>query len=42
MHSFQTNRVYDPDEYNFFKQRRDKGVREAAHEKHDLFKALDK
>jgi enoyl-CoA hydratase len=42
MHSFQTNRVYDPDEYNFFKQRRDKGVRDAAHEKHDLFKALDK
>jgi len=42
MHSFQTNRVYDPDEYNFFKQRRNKGVREAAHEKHDLFKALDK
>jgi enoyl-CoA hydratase len=42
MHSFQTNRVYDPDEYNFFKQRRDKGVREAAHEKHDYFKALDK
>jgi enoyl-CoA hydratase len=42
MHSFQTNRVYDPDEYNFFKQRRDKGVRQAAHEKHDYFKALDK
>lgn len=42
MHSFQTNKVYDPDEYNFFKQRRDKGVRKAAHEKHDLFKALDK
>jgi enoyl-CoA hydratase len=42
MHSFQTNRVYDPDEYNFFKQRRDKGVREAAHEKHDLYKALNK
>jgi enoyl-CoA hydratase len=42
MHSFQTNRVYDPGEYNFFKQRRDKGVRDAAHDKHDLFKALDK
>jgi enoyl-CoA hydratase len=42
MHSFQTNKVYDQDEYNFFKQRRDKGVREAAHEKHHLFKALDK
>lgn len=42
MHSFQTNRVYDPGEYNFFKERRDKGVRTAAHEKHELFKALDK
>lgn len=42
MHSFQTNRVYDPDEFNFFKQRRDKGVRQAAHEKHEYFKALDK
>ena len=42
MHSFQTNRVYDPGEFNFFKQRKDKGVREAAHDKHDLFKALDK
>ena len=42
MHTLQTNKVYDPGESNFFKQRRDKGVREAAHEKHDLFKALDK
>jgi enoyl-CoA hydratase len=42
MHSFQTNRVYEPEEYNFFKQRRDKGVRKAAHEKHDYYKALDK
>ncbi len=42
MHSFQTNRVYDSGEFNFFKQRRDKGVREAAHGKHDHFKALDK
>jgi enoyl-CoA hydratase len=42
MHSFQTNRVYDPEEHNFFKQRRDKGVKEAAHEKHDYYKALDK
>jgi enoyl-CoA hydratase len=42
MHSFQTNRVYAPEEHNFFKQRRDKGVREAAHEKHDYYKALDK
>lgn len=42
MHSFQTNKVYDPGEFNFFKQRRDKGVRDAAHDKHDYFKALDK
>lgn len=42
MHSFQTNRVYDDDEFNFFKQRRDTGVKKAAHDKHDHFKALDK
>lgn len=42
MHTLQTNRVYDPDEHNFFKNRRDKGVKEAAHEKHDRYKALDK
>jgi hypothetical protein len=42
MHSFQTNKVLDPGELNFFKMRRDKGVKDAAHEKHDLFKALDK
>jgi hypothetical protein len=42
MHSFQTNRVYDTGEFNFFKQRKDKGVRDAAHAKHDYFKALDK
>jgi enoyl-CoA hydratase len=42
MHSFQTNKVYDPGEFNFFKQRRDKGVRGAAHDKHDHFKVLDK
>lgn len=42
MHTFQTNRVYEADEYNAFKQRRDKGVKGMAHEKHDLYKALDK
>ena len=42
MHSFQTNRVYDENEFNFFKQRRDTGVRKAAHDKHDHFKSLDK
>lgn len=42
MHSFQTNKVLEEGEINFFKMRRDKGVRKAAHEKHDFFKALDK
>jgi enoyl-CoA hydratase len=42
MHSFQTNKVYEPGEFNFFKERRDKGVRNAAHEKHDYFGDLDK
>lgn len=42
MHTFQTNRVYESDEYNAFKERRDKGVKGMAHDKHDLFKALDK
>jgi enoyl-CoA hydratase len=41
MHSFQTNRVFEPDEFNFFKQRRDKGVRGAAHEKHDRYGVFD-
>jgi enoyl-CoA hydratase len=42
MHSFQTNKVLEPGELNFFKMRRDKGVAGAAHAKHDWFKALDK
>jgi enoyl-CoA hydratase len=41
MHSFQTNRVFDADEFNFFKQRRDAGVRNAAHQKHDRYEVLD-
>jgi enoyl-CoA hydratase len=42
LHTFQVSRTYEDDEYNAFKQRRDKGVKGMAHEKHDLFKALDK
>lgn len=42
LHTLQTNRVYEPGEYNAFKQRRDKGVKGMAHEKHNLFAALDK
>jgi len=41
-HTLQTFRTYSPDESNFFKERRDKGVREAAHDKQDYYKALDK
>ncbi len=42
MHSFQTNKFLEPGEINFFKTRRYKGVRDAAHAKHHYFKALDK
>lgn len=42
LHTFQTNRVYDKDDYNPFKERRDKGVKGMAHEKNDFYKALDK
>jgi enoyl-CoA hydratase len=42
MHTFQTNRTYEADEYNAFKQRRDVGVKGMAHEKHNLFSGLDK
>jgi len=42
MHTMGTNISFEPDEFNFFKERRDKGVRDAAHGKHDFYKALDK
>jgi enoyl-CoA hydratase len=42
MHTLQTNITFEPDEFNFFKQRRDDGVTGAAHGKHDFYKALDK
>jgi enoyl-CoA hydratase len=41
-HTLVTNMKWEEDEYNFFKQRRDKGVKEAAHGKHEFYKALDK
>ena len=41
-HTLMTNMKWEPDEYNFFKERRDKGVRVAEHEKHEFYKALDK
>ncbi len=42
MHTLQTNITFEPDEFNFFKERRDQGVKGAAHGKHDFYKALDK
>ena len=42
VHSFLTNMRWEPGEYNFLKERREKGVREAAHGKHDFYKDLDK
>jgi len=41
-HTLQTFRTYSEDESNFFKERRDKGVKEAARGKHEYYKALDK
>jgi len=42
MHTMTTNMSFEPDEFNFFKQRRDQGVKDAAHGKHDFYKELDK
>ena len=41
-HTLFTNMKWEPDEYNFFKERRDKGTKFAAHGKQDFYKALDK
>ena len=37
-----TNMKWESDEYNFFKERRNKGLKAAEHEKNDFYKALDK
>jgi enoyl-CoA hydratase len=42
MHTLQTNITFEEDEFNFFKARRDVGVKDAAHGKHDFYAALDK
>ncbi len=42
MHSLQTNITFEQDEFNFFKQRRDQGTKDAAHGKHDFYQELDK
>ena len=41
-HTLMTNMQWESDEYNFFKERRDKGVTSAAHGKQEFYKALDK
>lgn len=40
-HTLLTNIKWEPDEFNFFKERRDIGVQAAAHAKHDYYKAMD-
>ena len=42
MHTMTTNMHFEPDEYNFFRERRDRGVKDAAHGKHDFYEKLDK
>jgi enoyl-CoA hydratase len=39
MHALSTNIRYEADEYNFMKQRRDKGVRSATHQREERFGA---
>lgn len=39
MHTLFTNLRWEPDEYNFFKERRDQGLREALHGMHNRFKS---
>ncbi len=41
-HTLMTNLQWGSDEYNFFKERRNQGVRAAQHGKHDFYKVLDK
>jgi enoyl-CoA hydratase len=41
-HTLHTNITWEPDEFNFFKARRDQGKTEAAHAKHNFYNALDK
>jgi enoyl-CoA hydratase len=41
-HTMGTELSFEPDEFNFFKERRDKGAKKAAHDKQDFYKPLDK
>ena len=40
IHTLSTNVRWEPDEYNFVKERREKGAKEAFHELHDRFRRL--
>jgi enoyl-CoA hydratase len=42
MHTMQTNIHFEEDEFNFFKARRDMGVREAIHKRNKFYENLDK
>ena len=42
MHTMTNNMSFEPGEFNFFKQRRDQSVKDAARGKRDFFKELDK
>ena len=42
MHTMQTNIHFEDDEFNFFKARRDLGVRQAIHTRNNFYKLLDK
>jgi len=41
MHTMQTNIHFEPDEFNFFKERRDRGYKEAIHARNDFYSLLD-
>ena len=41
-HTMGTELSFEPDEFNFFKERRDRGAKKAAHDKHDFYQPLDK
>jgi enoyl-CoA hydratase len=41
MHTLQTNIKFEEDEFNFFKERRNRGVRDAIHTRNDFYSNLD-
>ena len=42
MHTMQTNIHFEEDEFSFFKERRDRGVREAIHARNKFYEMLDR